>query len=73
MEATRNVVTKPTEEAWVDQKEIARLYGVSEELLERDRITRRIGIPYIKVGRVVRYRPSQVHAHLEARRELAAA
>lgn len=47
------------------QAQLAQYTGVSEKTLERDRFLRR-GIPYVKVGRLVRYRITDVERHLAA-------
>lgn len=48
----------------ISEKELATLLGCSTHKLQRDR---RVGspIPYIKVGRSVKYRLSDVQAYLE--------
>jgi excisionase family DNA binding protein len=45
-------------------KEVANLTGLSLETLAQWRSQKR-GIPYLKVGRAVRYDPSDVQAYLE--------
>lgn len=46
--------------------QLAQLLGVSQRKLERDRQDG-TGAPFIKIGRRVLYRRSDVEAHLEAR------
>ena len=45
-------------------KEVANITGLSLETLAQWRSQKR-GIPYLKVGRAVRYDPSDVQAYLE--------
>jgi len=45
-------------------KDVAGLTGLSEETLAQWRSQRR-GIPYLKIGRIVRYDPAVVQAYLE--------
>ena len=54
-------------ERLVDEGVMADLIDSSVRFLQEDRRTGRIGIPFIRVGRLCKYRPSQVLAHLEAR------
>ena len=37
-------------------REAAKVVALAEKTLEKDRCTREIGIPYVKLGRSVRYR-----------------
>jgi excisionase family DNA binding protein len=48
-------------------QEVADFIGVSVETLNVWRATRRYKLPYIKVGRLVRYRTSDILAFLESR------
>jgi excisionase family DNA binding protein len=48
-------------------QEVAIFIGVSIETLNVWRATRRYRLPYIKVGRLVRYRHSDILAFLETR------
>ncbi len=45
-------------------EEVANLTGLSQETLAQWRSQKR-GIPYLKVGRAVRYDPADVQAYLE--------
>ena len=45
-------------------EEVSSLTGLSVETLAQWRSQKR-GIPYLKIGRVVRYDPADVHAYLE--------
>lgn len=57
--------TRPAsdERLWTT-KETARYVGKGESSLEQDRYLGR-GIPYIKLGKTVRYRPSDVRNYIE--------
>jgi len=47
--------------------QVADLLGVTTHTLAVWRCTQRYNLPYIKCGRLVRYRPSDVEAFLESR------
>lgn len=49
-------------------REAADFLGFAEKTLEKDRCTRELGIPYIKLGRAVRYRLTDLHRFVEERR-----
>lgn len=51
----------------VDEKSAAKMLGISAGTLSVWRSTGRYGIPYVKVGRLVRYRLSALHLWLESR------
>lgn len=48
-------------------KEVSRLIGRAEQTLANERSTRR-GLPYIKIGRSIRYKLTDVLSYTEARR-----
>lgn len=48
------------------EAKVAQLLSMSVQKLQRDRWSGK-GIPFIKVGRCVRYRPGDVDAYLESR------
>ena len=50
---------------WLSEKEVAQLTGISVSTLQKNRFYRR-GIPYSKVGRLVRYVLKDVEAYLSA-------
>ncbi|MGV0952815.1 MAG: helix-turn-helix domain-containing protein [Fluviibacter sp.] len=52
----------------LDDPQAAEFIGVSPQTLPIWRCTGRYSIPYIKVGRKVRYRPEDLLAWLESRR-----
>lgn len=47
--------------------EAAKFISASRSFLDNDRCTKRHGIPYLKVGRLVRYRESDLRAWLDSR------
>lgn len=51
----------------INTKQAAHMLGCSTYKLEKDRVTGN-GIPFIKVGRIVRYRLSDIEAYLVSRR-----
>ena len=61
--------TSPSDPALVllDQDRLAKLLGCSPRTLERQRLEG-TGIPFTRVGRLVRYRLIDVHRHLEGQR-----
>ena len=52
-------------ELLIDTKAAAKLLGQSAAFLEQDRVTKRHGVPYVKIGSSVRYRPSELVAWIE--------
>ncbi len=48
-------------------KEVSRILGISVETLNVWRATNRYQLPYVKAGRLVRYRSSDVTAFIESR------
>ncbi|HEV7911389.1 MAG TPA: helix-turn-helix domain-containing protein [Methylocella sp.] len=55
----------PELETLIDEIELAKVLGRPVPTLQKDRHARK-GLPYIKIGRHVRYRPSDVKAWLDA-------
>lgn len=53
---------------WVDEKDASPILGLALSTLRNDRHTRRLGIPYYKVGRAVRYKVADLVDFMEARR-----
>lgn len=43
----------------------AAVLGVSQQFLEQDRLTRRHGIPFVRVGRAIRYRQVDLDTWVE--------
>jgi hypothetical protein len=52
----------------VKTKEAAKVVGLAESTLVVDRCTRRINIPYYKIGGAVRYDLDELRAFVESRR-----
>lgn len=57
-------------EKLLTETEAAELLGLSPGSLKQDRHRRVIGLPYLKVGRLVRYSPADLRAWLAARRRV---
>ena len=58
MQTTCNQTNQPFEPFW-DEKAVATYLGVSVEFLQQDRV-RTVRIPFVKIGRAVRYDPADV-------------
>jgi hypothetical protein len=52
---------------YITAREAAQRYGRTEEALQLDR-TRKIGWPYYRDGRKIRYKPAEIEARLQASR-----
>ena len=59
--------TSGTLEQLLDETELSRITGRSVASLRRDRLLRR-GIPFVKLGRLVKYSPADVRAVIEKNR-----
>ncbi len=46
-------------------KETAELLGLGKSTLEQDRLYGRLGLPFVRLGRSVRYRRSDVESYLQ--------
>lgn len=55
-EAARIMPSTISTDRLMHTKEAAELLGFAEKTLEKDRCTRELGIPYVKLGRSCRYR-----------------
>ena len=44
----------------LDDREVAQKTGISRSSWQKDRLTGRSGLPFVKIGRLVRYRLSDV-------------
>ena len=53
-------------ERLLNQKEVAEMLGMSEAWMEQSRF-RKTGVPYIKIGKAVRYRLGDVRSFIESR------
>lgn len=51
----------------LDCKPAAAFIGMSDKTLEKDRCVRHLGIPFVKYGRTVRYRESDLMAFINSR------
>lgn len=51
----------------LSNSDAAKFLSVSTSFLNNDRVTRRHGIPFLKVGKLVRYRESDLRAWLDRR------
>ena len=51
----------------METEEAAAVLGVSPKTLEKDRSTRSLGVPFVKIGRSVGYRRSDLRAFIAAR------
>ena len=60
--------SNPPELMAVDSKTAAALLNSTDASLEKDRATGHLGIPYVKAGRRVVYRLSDLDAWLQAKR-----
>lgn len=62
--------SKGTEQPLIDEHAVALKLGVSRATLQAWRCTRRVSLPFIKVGRLVRYRQEDIDdfiaAHMES-------
>ena len=67
MESTTNNLTKIIQNDLLDEKSAAQFLEVAPGTLSVWRCTGRYKIPFIKVGRLVRYRVSDLDAWLESR------
>lgn len=51
----------------LDSKPAAEFIGMSDKTLEKDRCVRHLGIPFVKFGRKVKYRESDLKAFIDSR------
>lgn len=56
-----------TEEVYLTDTQVAQITGRAKSTLQKDRV-RRVGIPYIKIGRTIRYTLTDVHKYMESNR-----
>lgn len=56
-----------TIQALLDERTVARILCLSVQTLRNDRATRR-RIPYVKIGKSVRYRPEDIERLIESNR-----
>jgi len=60
-----NSLVSPTR--YLTENEVSEVTAFSLSKLRQDRFLKK-GIPYLKIGRSVRYRPDDIRAYMEARR-----
>lgn len=51
----------------ITSKAAAAFLGLSEITLRHDRLTRKYGVPYFRIGRAVRYRVSDLEEYIRQR------
>lgn len=66
-EAARIMPGSVSNERLMLTPEAAELLGFAEKTLEKDRCTRELGIPYVKLGRAVRYRLTDLMKFIDER------
>jgi len=67
METANDPLSKPIQQDLLDDNDAAIFLRLKPKTLPVWRCTKRYKIPYIKVGRLVRYRRSDLEAWLESR------
>ncbi len=65
--AVSEIIKKQSTDPLLTPKETAGYIGVTEKTLAVWRCTRRYAIPFIKVGRLVKYRKSALDTFLDSR------
>lgn len=65
--AVSAIISKQSQDPLLTPQETASYLGVTEKTLAVWRCTQRYGIPFIKVGRLVKYRKSALDTFLESR------
>ena len=66
-EAAQTTPSTISTERLVLTREAAEFLGFAEKTLEKDRCTRELGIPYVKLGRSVRYRMADLQQFIADR------
>jgi predicted DNA-binding transcriptional regulator AlpA len=66
-EAARIMPSTVSTERLLLTPEAAQVLGFAEKTLEKDRCTRELGIPYVKLGRSVRYRMTDLQKFIADR------
>lgn len=60
-----------SESSWLTTKEAARYLGCSKAFLEKDRLDKLSGIPFVKLGRkLVRYNRVDLDSYLSSQQEV---
>ncbi len=52
------------EDRLITEKEVARLLSLGVSTIQQDRLTGRLGLPFVRLGRSVRYRLSEIENFL---------
>lgn len=68
-----NLDEQSSRDTLLDEKEAAEILGVTPGTLQVWRPTGRYAIPFIKVGRLVKYRPSALEEWIESRTRVSGA
>jgi predicted DNA-binding transcriptional regulator AlpA len=50
----------------LSDREVSEITGRARSTLQKDRLAGKIAIPFVRIGRLVRYRQSDVTAYLDA-------
>lgn len=58
---------------WLTRRECSTEYNIPTPSLDRDRVTKTLGFPYVKIGRKVLYDRQEMDAFFEARKRGGAA
>lgn len=54
-------------QCWLSVAQAAKYLGCSRSLLDKDRVTKLLGIPYSRLGRHIRYRRTELDAYLTSK------
>lgn len=54
-------------EGLLTEQQASDLLNLKPKTLTNDRVTAELGIPFVRLGRMVRYRPADLLAYIEAR------
>lgn len=54
-------------EGLLTEQQAADVVNLAPKTLQNDRVTAELGIPFVRLGRMVRYRPSDLREYIEAR------
>jgi hypothetical protein len=65
---TNQPTARPIDPIAVNEKPAAELLGLSPSSLEKDRVQGHLGVPYVKAGRRVLYRLSDLQSWLDEHR-----
>lgn len=61
-----HMIFPPISTEWLTSKQAAEYLGCSRSLLDKDRITGLLGIPFSRLGRHIRYSRKALDAYLES-------